>query len=223
MITNDILLGATLRTSFLGTIMQSNPFAPQPPDEAVPENNSPNAGKNSAAEQGLEIPMGWKPTVNEPIPVVRCTGTSSTTGQRCKKWSLRGSDKCTRHGAQLPNVREHADAVVESARLRIFGLADEAVDVLEELLKPGTSEAIRLKAAENILNRGGIKEAMEIKVEHSNASAVEEISKRLNVMRERIEAANAEEEEILDAEEVDEVESEDGQETADREDRDEDS
>lgn len=184
--------------------MQSNPFAPvslapQPPDEAV--SNSPSAGKTSPAEQGLEIPMGWKPTVNEPIPVVRCTGMSSTTGERCKKWSLRGSDKCTRHGAQLPNVREHADAVVESARLRMFGLADEAVDVLEELLKPGTTEQVRLKAAENILNRAGIRDAIEIHVEHDNTSLVDDITKKLNVMRDRMRPAEPEED-IIDAEEI---------------------
>jgi hypothetical protein len=189
--------------------MQSNPFAPvspspEPPDEAVPVSNSPSAGKTSAAEQGLEIPMGWKPTANEPIPVVRCQGTSSTTGERCKKWSLRGAQHCVRHGAQLPNVREHADAVVESARLRLFGLADEAVDVLEELLKPGTSEAIRLKAAENILNRGGIRDAIDVHVEHENTSLVEDITKKLNVMRERMQPTPVEEEDIIDAEEVDE-------------------
>ncbi|QFG12760.1 hypothetical protein PBI_MIMI_286 [Arthrobacter phage Mimi] len=203
--------------------MLQNPFAPQPPDEAVTESASNSAGKNSPAEQGLTVPMAWKPTANEPVPVVRCTATASSTGKRCNRWSLRGTTVCKTHGGQLPSVREHAEAVVESARLQLMGMADDAVAYLEELMQPGVADAVRLKAIENVLNRSGIKEAVEIKVEHSNASAVEEISKRLNVMRERIEAANAEEEEILDAEEVDEVESEDGQETADREDRDEDS
>lgn len=200
--------------------MFQNPFAPQPPDEAVPVNNSSNAGKNSPEEQGLTVPMAWKPTPNEPVPVVRCTGTARSTGKQCNRWSLRGATVCKIHGGQLPSVREHAEAVVESARLQLMGMADDAVAVLEELIQPGVADAVRLKAVENILNRSGIKEAVEIKVEHSTASAVEEISKRLNVMRERIEAAN--EEDIVDAEEVDTVESEDGEETADREDRDED-
>jgi hypothetical protein len=195
-----------------------NPFdrdsMPEPPtldgdQEEVPVNNSRNAGKNSAAEQGLEIPMGWKPTVAEPVPVMRCTGTSSTTGERCRKWSLRGTTVCKNHGAQLPNVQEHAMAIVESARMRLFGMADDAVEVMYDLIQEGKSDQIRLKAAENILNRAGIKDAIDINVEVShNENPSDSILKQLQIMRERQEAAKKEAEEeledqgeIIDAEE----------------------
>jgi hypothetical protein len=195
-----------------------NPFdrdsMPEPPtldgdQEEVPVNNSRNAGKNSAAEQGLEIPMGWKPTVAEPVPVMRCTGTSSTTGERCRKWSLRGTTVCKNHGAQFPSVQEHANAVVESARMRLFGMADDAVEVMYDLIQEGKSDQIRLKAAENILNRSGIKDAIDINVEVShNENPSDSILKQLQIMRERQEAAKKEAEEeledqgeIIDAEE----------------------
>jgi hypothetical protein len=104
-----------------------------------------------------------------------------------------------------------------------MGMAEDAVSVLEELMQPGVPDAVRLKAVENVLSRSGIKDAVEVNVQHSTVSAVEELTKRLNVMRERQEEEPASiEEDIIDAEEVDEVESEDGEETADREDRDED-
>lgn len=195
-----------------------NPFdqltMPEPPsiDDEVAESRSPSAGKTSAAEQGLEIPMGWKPTAAEPVPVVRCTANASTTGERCKRWSIRGTTVCAKHGGQLPTVQEHSNAVVEAARMNLMGMAEDAVDVLRELIQPGTSEAVRLKAAENILNRTGIKEALDINVEVTNkVSPSEAIFESLQTMRERVEKQRAEEaeaeelefEEILDADEND--------------------
>jgi hypothetical protein len=187
------------------------PFAnqddvPEVPDlHPEPVNNSPSAGKNSAAEQGLEIPMGWKPTVSEPVPVVRCKATSTTTGERCKRWSIRGTTVCQTHGGRLPSVVEHSQAVVEAARFRLFGLAEEAVDAVADLVQQGTNDAIRLKAAEMILNRTGLKDAVEITVEVKESSNLsEEINKRLAIMRERREAAEkeAEEAELVDEGEI---------------------
>lgn len=190
--------------------MFQNPFAPddelpEPPEnDLIEPSKSPSAGKTSPAEQGLEVPMGWKPTASEPVPVVRCHGTASTTGERCRRWSLRGSTVCRKHGAQLPSVREHADAVVESARLQILGMADDAVDVLADLIKTGVRDDIRLKAAESILNRSGIKDAFEVKVEVThNTSAADEIQKKLAVMSARLAPQPDPEDlgEILDEEE----------------------
>lgn len=180
--------------------MINNPFdqnsMPEPPpiegDEVVSMSRS--AGKTSPAEQGLEVPMGWKPTHNEPVPVVRCIGTASTTGERCKRWSLRGTNVCRKHGAQLPNVRDHAEAVVESARLQLMGMADDAVEVLSDLMKAGVADAVRLKAAETVLTRSGIKDAisLDVAVTH-NVSMADEITKKLETMRQRQLAAEAEE------------------------------
>jgi len=203
--------------------MINNPFdqfsMPEPPriegeDDTV--SRSPSAGKTSPAEQGLEVPMGWKPTHNEPVPVVRCIGTASTTGERCKRWSLRGTNVCRKHGAQLPNVRDHAEAVVESARLQLMGMADDAVEVLSDLMKAGVADAVRLKAAETVLTRSGIKDGItfEVEVTH-NVSMAEDIGKKLEVMRQReiakrkeeAEAEAAEQELIDEGEILDEPES----------------
>lgn len=194
--------------------MELNSFGienmPEPPSMTEEEtvNRSPNAGNNSAAEQGVEIPKGWKPTIDAPIPVVRCRATSTTSGERCKRWSIRGTTVCASHGGRLPNVIEHSAASVESARLDLMGLAGDAVEVIKEfLLNPATTEATRLKAAENVLNRTGIKEALEMKIEVENkVSPAEDILSKIAIMRERNKAA---EEEIVDAEEVesDEIES----------------
>lgn len=180
---------------------------PPPPFSDLPEKKvsaSPSAGKNSAAEQGLEIPMGWKPTIAEPVPVVRCKGMSTTTGERCKKWSLRGTTQCSKHGGQLPSVREHSEAIVESARMRLMSMADDAVDGLEDLIAVGTSPQIRLAAIKEVLDRSGLKGGPDLAVEVSHTvSFKDEIAERLKSIKDRKAALEAPEE-IIDAEVLDE-------------------
>lgn len=199
--------------------MTDNPFLSSPPPPPFREeteekkSQSPSAGKNSAAEQGLEVPMGWKPTIAEPVPVVRCHGNSTTTGERCRKWSLRGSQFCTRHGAQLPSVRAHSEAVVESARMRLMSMADNAVDGLEDLIQVGTAPQIRLAAIKEVLDRAGVKGGPDLTVEVTQSvSYKDEIFTRLKDIKERKDqldrekAALTEAEDIVDAEVLDEPE-----------------
>ena len=182
---------------------------PPPPPQL---NMSSNAGKNSAAEQGTVIPMGWKPTASEPVAVIRCTGTASTTGEQCKRWSLRGTNVCTKHGGQLPSVREHAEAVVESARMRLMGMADDAVDGLEDLIAIGTAPQIRLAAIKEVLDRSGVKGGPDLSVEVTHSvSYKDEIFNRLKEIKERKEAMEKSKaellgEDIVDAEVLDESE-----------------
>lgn len=135
------------------------------------------------------IPVAWKPTKAEPVPVVRCT-TIKADGERCKRWSLRGATVCVRHGGNLTNVREHAEAVVESARLRLVGNTDRAVDVLEELMQPGTSENVRLKAATEVLDRSGVRGGIDIHTETEvTVNPSELLAERLDTLRRRSEEA----------------------------------
>lgn len=123
-----------------------------------------NSVARTPAEQGSNIPAGWRPTAAEPVPVVRCTAIKSN-GERCGRWSLRGATICYTHGGRLNNVQEHAAAVVEGAKLRLIGLTDLAIDQLEDLVRNGSAEKIRLDAARDILDRAGAKGAVEISVE----------------------------------------------------------
>lgn len=117
----------------------------------------------------LVIPDGWKQaSLGAPVPVVRCTyifpDTHERPGQQCKKWSLRGCTVCVKHGASLPNVRQHAEAMVESARLRLIGSTDQAVDWLLDLAENSTSDAVRLKATTEVMDRAGVKGGVEVDV-----------------------------------------------------------
>lgn len=131
------------------------------------------------------IPAAWKPTMAEPVPVVRCT-TIKRDGERCRRWSIRGATNCVKHGGQIPNVREHAEAVVESARLRLIGNTDRAVDVLEELMDPQTSAQVRLKAATEVLDRAGVRGGVDIHQETQvTVNPSELLDQRLAQLRRR--------------------------------------
>lgn len=163
---------------------------PEPPslDDEPTENRSTNAGKNSALEQGSNIPQGWKPTLDQPLPVVRCTGTvrnGDRAGQRCGRWSIQGHDKCMVHGGNLPSVQKAAATKVEAAKLRLIEDADLAVDTLFELLKPGTADNVKLGAAKEILDRAGVKGAIDVNVEVKHSNPSDDILKKLAIMRER--------------------------------------
>lgn len=151
------------------------------------------------------VPEKWRPTVREPVPVIRCT-TIKANGERCKRWSLRGAQVCPAHGGRLPNVAEHAKATVEAARMRIVDMSDQAVDVLADLMTNATAEKIRLDAARDVLDRAGVKGAVEIDITVAQTESaadrarakIEEVSVRLAAEAARAQAQ--EDEDIQDAE-----------------------
>ena len=161
---------------------------PDPDTEPKPATHA-----RSPLEQDSITPVSWKPTHAEPIPVVRCSGTVKNgvrAGERCGKWAVRGSTVCRSHGAQLPLVREHAKEVVENARLRLIGMADDAVDALEDLVAFGTQDQIRLAAAKEILDRSGVTKTapdMNVTVEHK-VSAADAVAEKLKMIASRINA-----------------------------------
>lgn len=188
---------------------------PSLPDDydAAPVNRSNNPGKNSAVEQGSNVPMGWKPTPAEPVPVVRCTApvrNGPRKGEQCPNWSIRGATVCLVHGGRLPNVRKHAEEVREAAKMRLLGLSDMAIDTLEELAdaQGAAGPAVRLKAATEILDRAGIKGGIDLAVTHEvKTNPSEEIAKRLagiakRLTPEEVEAPEDLGEQIVDAEDA---------------------
>jgi hypothetical protein len=184
---------------------------------------------NSALQQGSDIPLGWKPTPQEPVPVIRCVQIKKD-GHRCGRWSLRGTQKCYKHNGNggFANVNKRAEAIIESARMRIFEETDLAVDVIYDLMQPGSSEGIRLKAAESVLDRSGIRGGIDIKVDmevtnnpaetiQERLAALQEGAKHVEQMREKAKRAAAEEHgdatDIVDAEVIEPTDpNEDGQE-----------
>lgn len=142
--------------------------------------------------EGYEIDPDWKPTPKSPLPSQRCYYVRPD-GTQCKRFALKGTGLngtkpvCPTHGGNLPSVKAYAESLVLSARMTLIDNADLAVDTLLGLLQPGTADAVRLKAAESVLDRVGIKGAPDftVEVEHK-VSASEEINKRLSSIATRL-------------------------------------
>lgn len=172
---------------------------------------------NTPERQGSSIPVGWKPTVAKPIPVVRCHHVwpddhySGRGGERCNKWSLRGSQLCFYHSGRgnLKNVEAYRQAIIESARLQLTEAVPDAMGTLLELMSAGTADNVRLKAATEVLDRTGIRSAEQLQVEITTTDAPAlTLAQRLEKLRaaavemqrreeERLTAAQAEAETAL--------------------------
>lgn len=110
----------------------------------------------------------FRPTERQPFRPVRCTGSvrnGPRAGRQCPLTSILGSNVCHVHGAQLPPVRKAAAARVEAARLRLYTYGDEAVDTIEDLMANSQSDAVRLKAATEVLDRIGVRGGVEVDVQ----------------------------------------------------------
>jgi hypothetical protein len=134
----------------------------------------------------LVIEEGWEPSLDKPLPQMRCVAvTNSDTLERCGRWSVRGLSTCVAHSGydQFPSVRVYADSVVESARLRLMGMTDIALDALLDLLGPDTRQNVRLRAAEVVLDRSGVvkpPEKQEVEVTVRTVNPAEVLAERLN-------------------------------------------
>lgn len=128
----------------------------------------------------LVIEDGWEPSLEKPLPQMRCVAVvDSQTMERCGRWSVRGLSTCINHSGyeEFPSVRVYADTVIESARLRLMGMTDMAVDALADLLGPDTRQNVRMRAVEVVLDRTGVvkeqpKQEVEVTVRTTDPAAV---------------------------------------------------
>lgn len=125
-----------------------------------------------------------------PVKVIQCTAIARSTGKRCGRFSVRGTNVCIKHGASFPTVRAKAEAVTEAARMRLLDMADQAIDVIEDLSLNSTADQVRLKASTEILDRAGIRGGMEIdfggEVTHTLETAADRTRKQLEATSNRL-------------------------------------
>jgi hypothetical protein len=175
------------------------------PYDCTMEESEQNPNATVPGAQGSIVPLGWTPTPSKPVPVVRCI-VIKKDGTRCGRWSLRGHTKCKSHlhGADMnfPHVRQYMDAVIEAARLRLVDSADDSITTLEFLRENASGEAIRLKAATEVLDRAGVRGGFEIDVEvEQKTNPAELLAKRLQTLRERhLESAGVVDAELVEDE-----------------------
>jgi len=170
---------------------------------------------NWPSAEGYEtVPDNFKPTPSKPLPALRCTHERDD-GSRCKNFGVRGTgfsgtpSMCFIHGGSLPAVKAKAEATLTAVRMRLIQSAPAALEGLINLADdPTTGAALKLKAYTEILDRAGIKGGFDVNVEVTqNVSAADEISKKLALMHERMNADTKQiEDDLTDMGEVDEPE-----------------
>lgn len=169
---------------------------------------------NTPARQGGTIPAGWKPSSRKPIPVVRChyvwPDSAPRGGDRCNRWSLRGSQLCYIHSGRgnLRNVEEYRKSIIEAARLQLTEFVPDALSGLIDLAENATGENVRLKAYTEVLDRAGLKTAEELNVnlEVTAADPATTLAQRIDGLRRAADIVRQKEEEARLAREAQETE-----------------
>lgn len=118
----------------------------------------------------------------------RCTATVHSgprAGQRCAEERIAGTSVCARHGANLPTVQKHANELLNEARMLLALRADSAVASLLELMDNAATDAVRLKATTEVLDRVGVRGGTDLHVstDDSKARADQIIAERLDRLR----------------------------------------
>lgn len=118
------------------------------------------------------------------VPPTQCTAHSSRTGDRCKKMAIVGHHVCNTHGGSSPAVRE-------AARKRFLALVDDAVYGIEKLAGIGghglaaETEAVRLRALQDILDRAGLKVTDKLEVTETQVTNEDLDARIMAAFRER--------------------------------------
>ncbi len=94
----------------------------------------------------------------------KCSARSKRSGKPCERWSMVGQTTCMMHGGKSKQALDKAQRMVELVELKLRGLAPVAVATLEELVANAESEAVRLAAARDLVDRsvGKAKERVEV-------------------------------------------------------------
>lgn len=144
-----------------------------------------------------QVEAGVRKTKKRPYEPTRCTSIKRD-GSRCWGWATdeKTNGHCRAHapGAMLAAERGHSLMV---ARLKLEKNAPRMADILEELAETSSSDQVRLKAAETILDRAGLGTSSDLNVNGSveiEGGAATVVRERLDSMIKRLEAGKREEE-----------------------------
>ena len=97
-------------------------------------------------------------TLETPEPIrqtqrIRCTA-HKTDGTPCGAWAIHGATVCRVHGGSAPQVKKAAE---KRWAARLDAMVDPALERLEQLSESAQTEAVKLRATDSILDRGGVR------------------------------------------------------------------
>jgi hypothetical protein len=118
-------------------------------------------------------------------PMVNCTYVAAS-GQQCLRLSVAGSVRCDIHGGTLLDAEE-VRRYVRAGRDRLMMASAAAVDTIIDLMQNSVNDVVRLKAAEVVLDRAGVRadeaDAGPGQTAQSPADELKERMQRLNVVK----------------------------------------
>lgn len=117
----------------------------------------------------------------------QCKANSKQTGERCKRIVRPGFTVCYFHGGAAPGAQA-------KAKLRLLSLVDPAIATMAQVMANSDSEALRLRAAENVLDRGGFPRGVTISGDDAKALLAE----RLIAYRDKAGVAEPDDQETTD-------------------------
>lgn len=100
-------------------------------------------------------------------------------GSACGRWAIAGGTVCPSHGGRAPQVRS-------AAQLRLADLVMPALTTIAREMATSPISAVRLRAAQDLLDRAGIARGGDFLTSRENA--FDFISARLAVLRGEIDA-----------------------------------
>lgn len=104
---------------------------------------------------------------------MKCTAHSSATGEPCKRWAIQGGTVCATHGGAAPQVKD-------KARQRLLEAVDPLMAELIRIALSAESEAVRVSAIKDALDRAGYSAKVKIESEvtvHDGDSVDHEIAR----------------------------------------------
>ena len=174
------------------------------PRRGHPSTRGPDSARPAAKRGIIQLMTSADPSVSPPIGTAnlrrwsdewwefskghRCTAHRSTDGQRCQRPACRGTVVCTHHGGRAP-------AVKAKARRRLEEASDRLARQLLGIAEGAESEAVRLAAVKDALDRAGVQAKTAATVEVSvkpwetvleGISNSEPLSRRHATMRSRV-------------------------------------
>jgi hypothetical protein len=99
----------------------------------------------------------------------RCHAKAKTTGKQCTQPAAIGQKVCYMHGAAAPQN-------IEAARRRILEAADPVTAELIRIALGGESDAVRVSAAKDVLDRAGMAAKTQVELSGSTGVVIQYLS-----------------------------------------------
>ena len=104
----------------------------------------------------------------------RVCSARRTNGEPCRAQAIRGGNVCVTHGGAAPQVKAAADA-------RIAALVDPALIQLARLIDSAETDAVKLAAVKDALDRAGYKPKEKADINVTGSVTIESIRKAIGV------------------------------------------